>query len=584
MAVREEPKVALVYDDDAYVEAGGVAPGLMGRQVAGRSFLEAYLRHGKFSEMAALVRQRSSADSLVQLWREQSSGRNEPRTLRVIEAGAFHETFFPASPAKILHAPQPPDPSFAWARQQGGPHAFALSGVTHTLCSTEAVALLRSLVTAPFEPYDALVCTSRSVLEMVREVTGAYADHLRARLVGPEALLSSLPLPLRLEIIPLGVDTDRFTPATAEERAAARTSLGVASGAVAILYVGRLSHHAKAHPFPMFRGASLAAAATGRPVHLLLAGWTAHPAVREAYLDGARTFAANVRTSLLDGRDPKLRRDVWHAADIFVSPSDNIQETFGLAVVEAMASGLPVVASDWNGYRDLVVDGQTGFLVPTAMVLGATAAATARLLTGELSYDHFLAEVSQATAIDTPAMAAALGRLIGDDSLRAQMGAAGRRRAVQQFSWFGVIKSYERLWSEQEAERSACALAVPRSNSGGRLAGPAAYPAPERTFGGYPTRRLDDADRVVAAAGAVQAVEGLLTMPLTHHASDRRVTYLSLVRAALAVAPASVGDFDRFWAEAGIERCAGRATIAWMLKYDLLRAANDNRPAGEFDP
>ena len=38
--------------------------------------------------------------------------------------------------------------------------------------------------------------------------------------------------------------------------------------------------------------------------------------------------------------------------DIFVSLSDNIQETFGLTPLEGMASGLPVVATDWNGYRD----------------------------------------------------------------------------------------------------------------------------------------------------------------------------------------------------------------------------------------
>ncbi len=63
-------------------------------------------------------------------------------------------------------------------RQQAGGHAFALSGVTHTLCSAAAVALLRSLVTAPFETYDALVCTSKAVVDMVREVTTAYAPHL----------------------------------------------------------------------------------------------------------------------------------------------------------------------------------------------------------------------------------------------------------------------------------------------------------------------------------------------------------------------------------------------------------------------
>ncbi|MFI5259427.1 MAG: glycosyltransferase family 4 protein [Candidatus Limnocylindrales bacterium] len=582
MAVGGVPKVALVYDDDAYVEAGGGAPGLMGRQVAGRSFLDAYLSHGTFSELAALVRQRASAASLVQLWRDHPANGTEPRTMRVIERGEFHRTFFPVPPATILHSPQPPDPAFAWARQQGAPHAFALSGVTHTLCSTEAVELLRSLVTAPFEPYDALVCTSRAVADMVREVTGTYADHLRARLGGVPARGPSTPISARLETIPLGVDIDRFFPASPQDRATARRSFDVAGDEVLILYVGRLSHHAKAHPFPMFRGVSEAARVSGRKIHLLLAGWAAHPAVRDAFLDGARTFAANVRTSLVDGRDQETRRSVWHAADLFVSPSDSIQETFGLAVLEAMASGLPVVASDWDGYRDLVDDGQTGFLVPTAMVEGATAAATARLLVGELSYDHFLAETGQATAVHTPGMAAALARLTGDAALRRRMGDAGRRRAVEHFAWSRIIHLYEQLWRDQEAERSARARAGSGRSPWSGPAGPAAYPAPERSFAGYPTRRLGGADRVEPAPGTGDALDALLAMPLTHHAPGRRVTDPGLLRAALTLAPCSVDDLDRFWSRSGIVRGGGRATLAWMLKYDLLRASYNDRPEGEL--
>ena len=165
------PGIALVYDDDAYEERhpipnqppGTVPDGLMGRQVAGRSFLNAYLSCGTWSELSAVVSDHTSAGSLVRLWRDHPATRSGSRTLRIIERASFHRTFFPQPPATVLHAPQPPGPEFAWARQCGSPDAFAISGVTHTLCSPEALELLRSLVTAPFEPYDALVCTSRAV-------------------------------------------------------------------------------------------------------------------------------------------------------------------------------------------------------------------------------------------------------------------------------------------------------------------------------------------------------------------------------------------------------------------------------------
>jgi len=99
----------------------------------------------------------------------------------------------------------------------------------------------------------------------------------------------------------------------------------------------------------------------------------------KAFEDGARQFAGNLRVSIVDGTDQGKRFAVWRAADLFTSLSDNIQETFGLVIVEAMASGLPVIASDWNGYRDLVTDGETGFLVPTLMIRDATTDLISRL-------------------------------------------------------------------------------------------------------------------------------------------------------------------------------------------------------------
>ena len=250
------PNIALLYDDDAYAEtlrrprqpAPEAPVGLMGRQVAGKEFLDAYLRHGTWSALVALVRERARADSLVRLCRTHPSSRDRKRRLQIVEEGEFHARFFPEPPARLLYTRAPPDAKFAWARQQGGPTAFALSGVTHTLCSAGVVQQLCNLVTAPYEPFDALICTSRAVLDMVRAVTSAYADYLRDRHGGAPGVRA------RLEVILLGVDPDRFHPPSAEERTARRRAFGVAEDETAVLFVGRLSHHGKAHPFPMFRG------------------------------------------------------------------------------------------------------------------------------------------------------------------------------------------------------------------------------------------------------------------------------------------------------------------------------------------
>jgi glycosyltransferase involved in cell wall biosynthesis len=73
-----------------------------------------------------------------------------------------------------------------------------------------------------------------------------------------------------------------------------------------------------------------------------------------AFLEGAQQLADGVRVTVLDGTVPQYRYSVWHAADIFTSLTDNIQETLSQTILEGMACGLPVVASNWDGCRDQV--------------------------------------------------------------------------------------------------------------------------------------------------------------------------------------------------------------------------------------
>ncbi len=499
------------------------------------------------------------------MWQTHPTSHNRSRRLHLVDERRFHEMFLPSPPATTLHLPCPPVARYAWARQAGAPGGFALSGVTYTMSALSDAHHLTELVTAPFEPYDALICTSRAAVQQVRAVTNAFADYLRDRHGGTPGLR------LRLELIPLGVDTECYRPPTEAERADWRRALKVAEDEVVVLFVGRQSFHQKAHPFPMFRGMAQAARRTGRKVHLVFTGGTDNESVRQAFRDGARTLGAGVRISFIDSLQSESRHGVWRAADLFTSLSDNLQETFGLAVLEAMACGLPVVASDWDGYRDLVVDGQTGYLIPTYMIPGATADTTSRLVFGEIGNEEFVAECNQSAAVDVEASAAAYVRLIEDASLRQQMGEMGRRRAVEQFAWPRIIRSYERLWGEQELERLARA---PRENADRKPHdGPALYPSPETSFIGHPSVWLRDEDWIVTANDAEGSMEMLLSMPLANYLGHRRCQDLTVLRSILATAshPCLLSELAGVFRRSRISHAASRSTLAWMIKYGLLQ-------------
>ena len=106
----------------------------------------------------------------------------------------------------------------------------------------------------------------------------------------------------------------------------------------------------------------------------------------------------------------ELRQLYSHAA-AFCCPS--VYEPFGIINLEAMACGVPVVASAVGGIPEVVVDGETGVLVPVADDLTA--------------FEHDLAD--------------AINGLMAQPDLRARMGAAGRRRAVESFGWDAIAQA-----------------------------------------------------------------------------------------------------------------------------------------------
>jgi glycosyltransferase involved in cell wall biosynthesis len=568
-SMTDHSNVSFIYDTDAFVGSDIVQPGgqtktgLFGRHVANREFLDAWLRHGTWRSMIGVVTNQHSGNSLAAQFNEYARLKTAPRELEIMPLPHFSQRFFPDAPARLLHLPQPIEAEFGWLRQHKAAHSFALSGVTHTISLKGVMDRFRELVSGPFEPYDTLFCISKAAVAVVRAATDNYATYLRERHGGAPAAR------IRLAHVPFGIDTEKFRPATEEERLTSRRELGIAADELCVLFVGRLSYYSKVHPFPMYRAAAAAARRHGCKLHLVLAGWADSPSILDKFRHGAEAIAPGIKTSFVDATAPEARFRIWQAADVFTSMSDNIQETLGLTILEAQACGLPVLATDWDGCRESVLPGETGFLAKTRIVTGATADATSRHLMSETNYGEFLGEVNQAVAVDSLDASNAFERLFSDAALRKRMGAAGRNHILANYSWPGIIRQYESVWAEQELVRQEYAASFQSSSA----RTPVPFPDVEYLFSSYPSEWLSMETKVAAVDDASTQLPMLLRLPLSNYVPQFRVVAEQPLLALLLQAqkPCSLGDLDVSLAKHSGSIQERRRTLAWLLKYDLLR-------------
>ncbi|NQD35588.1 TIGR03088 family PEP-CTERM/XrtA system glycosyltransferase [Permianibacter sp. IMCC34836] len=201
----------------------------------------------------------------------------------------------------------------------------------------------------------------------------------------------------KVRVICNGVDCDRFTPANTGQR----------DEVLRFISVGRLQD--VKDPLNVLRAfAAIRQLRPQQPMQLELVG-------DGPLLDACRQFveALGLRDCVqLPGAASDVAQRLRHA-DVFLlgSRAEGISNT----VLEAMASGLPVVATRVGGNAELVVDGETGFLVP---------------------------------AEQPEALAAALRRYVDDRALLGRHGVAARARAVAEFSLAGMMERYQALYDQ----------------------------------------------------------------------------------------------------------------------------------------
>lgn len=474
---------ALYLNPEAYDTKGAA---LMGRQSAGESFLRGYLQHARadhawFWNVAA----KPEADLRSFIERINPVGRPSTIIGRHDRQGLGR--------AGNVFLTNPNLAREAWARRTAGQtRAYGITCITHTTATAPVMDSLADMLTAPIEPWDRLICTSSAVRASVEVELEAVRHDLEVRL-GATRLAEP-----RIATLPLGINTADFA-VSAKSRAEWRRTLDIPDDAVVVLYVGRFNHFAKMNPIPMAMAIERAAKMTDKKVFWVQAGWGSSEAYDTTFHDQCRAQCPSVGYRAVDGRKPEARFSIWSVADIFYSLSDNIQETFGLTPVEAMAAGLPCVVSDWNGYRDTVRHGIDGFRTSTyAPAAGDGGDIAYRHANNWMTYDQYVGAASQLTAVDIGESAKALLDLIEDPDLRRRMGEAGAERARQHFDWATIIPQYEAMWAEMKEEREAADRVAPHARN---LAPNPRRLDPFQLFGGYPSEWLTGSTMVMLTPG-----------------------------------------------------------------------------------
>jgi len=319
-------------------------------------------------------------------------------------------------------------------RQSRGDAVYPVTILTHGLSYHRMLYdyFLRILLEGTYQ-CDSFICTSRASRDAVYKILAHVGEEFQKSFgahVGFEG---------RVDLIPLCVDTSTFS---VHNKARARDRLKLPRECFMILMLGRLSPlKADLYPFvPVLK--SLVERNADRQLLWVVAG-SEDEGYSKVLQQQADALGLHTRLRVMLEVTDDTKTLLMQAADVFTSPTDCLSESFGLTVIEAMASGVPQVVPDWDGYRDTVCHGETGFLVPTRWMSCCDDLVHISPVRGFL-FDQFT--MGQSVAVNMREMENYLQLLITNEPLRSKMAEQSRRRASIHYSFKAVVKQYDELW------------------------------------------------------------------------------------------------------------------------------------------
>jgi len=306
-----------------------------------------------------------------------------------------------------------------WYANMGGHLAKVLHGVPHVM-TTHSLEPSRPWKAEQLgQGYGLSTWCERTAIEAADAVIAVSAG-MRADILETYPAVEAD----RVVVIPNGIDPDEYQPDPGTD---SLERLGVDPGRPSVVFVGRMTRQ-KGIEHALEAALHIDPAAQV----VLCAGAPDTPEIGAEFRARAAAIAGN-RGNLVWVEEMVPRTtlvQILSHASVFLCPS--VYEPFGITNLEAMACEVPVVASAVGGIPEVVVDGETGWLVPIAVDsdgLPSDPDAFARSL------------------------AARVNQLLGDPAAASLMGEAGRRRVLEHFSWPAIaartVELYERVLTRQ---------------------------------------------------------------------------------------------------------------------------------------
>jgi D-inositol-3-phosphate glycosyltransferase len=561
-------RLGVLWSGDWATDPVGIYQGT-GYQVAAATWTQAVLRYGKLANVDLFASFRGKAACRQQIRDAVVASDETPGQAREVYDDLDLRTRLRDMAYDALHNPKTQLLVPSYARSRFARRVFPITCSQHGISySFQLFTEFIPLLGASLYPCDAIVCLTESSRDAMANRLGDIAERYAYALQ-----CAPLAIP-RLEQIPWGVDCELFAP---RDRTTARRDLKLPLDRPIVLCVGRVRIEDKMDWTPLLLAFQQVARASARRPLFVLGG--------SNFTDyGERIVSQAAQLGLADdlrtffNLPPACLPSLYAACDVFVTPADSPSESFGLTILEAMASGRPVVASEWDGYRETVVHGETGFLVRSdwADCLGEVNE-IAPVLAWEQEHLH----AGQSVSIDVGEMAGYVTRLLDTPELREEMGRRGRMRVESDYAWPVIIARWEALWGELAAVAGTLEPVDPA-----RLD----YLQPNyfRHFGHYASRVIDDdvsVQMTVRGKELLAGKEPLFLHPWAHGFLDpkRLRTCLALMKPSRWLrSQLSVGELLQMLQRMqGFSRDQALMSLMWLAKYDLISFGGARIPSSQ---